>query len=53
MIISTTNTIEGMKIVKHLGYIEAKSSALCWDTRTSARKNLEKKAEELGVKMKM
>lgn len=44
-----TNVIEGMKIVKNLGYIEAKPSALSWDTRKSARKHLEKKAEELGA----
>jgi len=49
MIINTTNTIEGMKIVKNLEYIEAKPSVLSWDTRKSARKNLEKKAEELGA----
>ena len=49
MIIHTTNTIEGMKIVKNLGYIEAKPSALSWDPRKSARKHLEKKAEELGA----
>ena len=49
MIISTTNVIEGMKIVKNLGYIEAKPSALSWNTRKSARKHLEKKAEELGA----
>jgi len=49
MIVSTTDTIEGMKIVKNLGYLEAKPKALSWDTRKSARKNLEKKAEELGA----
>lgn len=49
MIVSTTNAIEGMKIVKNLGYLEAKPKALSWDTRKSARKSLEKKAEELGA----
>ena len=49
MIVSTTNTIEGMKIVKNLGYLEAKPKTLSWDTRKSARKSLEKKAEELGA----
>ena len=47
--ISTTNKIEGMTIVKQLGYIEAKPNALCWNTRKSARMNLERKAEELGA----
>jgi len=49
MIISKTNTIEGMKIVKNLGYIEAKPKTLSWDTRKSARINLEKEAEKLGA----
>ena len=47
--ISTTDTIKGMTIVKYLGYIEAKPSGVCWDPRESARMNLEKKAEELGA----
>lgn len=38
-----------MNIVKELGYVEAKPSMLVWNTRKSARKNLEKKAEELGA----
>ena len=49
MFISSKNTIEGMKIVKNLGYIEAKPKALSWNTRKSARINLEKKAQELGA----
>lgn len=49
MIVHTSNTIEGMKIVKNFGYVEAKPSALSWDPRKSARKHLEKKAEELGA----
>lgn len=49
MIISTTNTIEGMKIIKNFGYVEAKPNAMSWNTRKSARKNLEKKSEELGA----
>jgi len=49
MIMSTTNAIEGITIIKHLGHIEAKPSEFCWDIRESARMNLEKKAEELGA----
>ncbi len=49
MIISTTNIISDMKIVKELGYVEAKPGMLVWDTRKSARENLKKKAEELGA----
>ena len=47
--ISKTDTIEGMTIVKRLGYIEAKPSGASWDPRENARRNLEKKAEELGA----
>ena len=49
MIVSTTNTLEGMKIVKTIGAIDAKSSSLSFDEVKSARKNLEKKAEKLGA----
>ena len=49
MIVSATNTITGMNIVKELGYVEAKPNMLVWNTRKSARKNLEKKVEELGA----
>lgn len=49
MIISSSNTIEGMKIVKNFGYVEAKPNVISWGTRKSARKNLEKKVEELGA----
>ena len=38
-----------MKIVKNFGYVEAKPNVISWDTRKSARKNLEKKVEELGA----
>ena len=49
MIVSTTNTIEGMKIVKTINAIDAKSSMLARSARDSARKNIEKKAEKLGA----
>jgi len=49
MIVSTTNTIEGMKIVKTLGAVEAKSSSFSFNEVKSARKNLEKKAEKMGA----
>jgi len=49
MIVSTTNTIEGMRIIKTIGAVEAKSTSFSLDEITSARKNLEKKAERLGA----
>ncbi len=49
MIVSATNTIEGMKIVKTVDAIDAKSGMLAISARESARKNLEKKAEKLGA----
>lgn len=49
MIVSTTDTIAGMKIVKTINAIEAKSNMLALNARESARKNLEKKAEELSA----
>lgn len=49
MIVSTTNTIEGKKIVKTINAIEAENGFFAANKIDSARKNLEKKAEQLGA----
>lgn len=49
MIVSTTSTIEGMKIVKTIGAIASKSTSFSFDEITSASKNLEREAERLGA----
>jgi len=48
MIISTTNTIEGMKIIKTLGVVDAKSTIFTSNAANSARNNLEAEAEQKG-----
>ncbi len=53
MIVSTTDTIPGKKIVKMLGLVEASSGFLALtlapNPEKDARKKLEKKAEQLGA----
>ena len=49
MIVSTTDTIPGKKIVKMIGAIEARCSHFVLNEAKSAQKNLEKKAEKLGA----
>lgn len=49
MIVSTTDTIAGKKVVKMLGAIDARCSMFVLNEAKSAQKNLEKKAEEMGA----
>ena len=44
-----SDKIEGMKVIKNLGYIEAKPSMLSFNTRKTSKNNLVKNAEELGA----
>lgn len=48
MIMSTTNAIEGMNIIKTLGVVDAKSTMFASNAADSARNNLEAEAEQLG-----
>ena len=48
MIMSTTNTIKGMNIIKTLGVVDAKSTMFASNAADSARNNLEAEAEQLG-----
>ena len=48
MIMSTTNTIKGMNIIKTLGVVDAKSTMFASNAANSARNNLEAEAEQLG-----
>lgn len=48
MIISTTNAIESMNIIKMLGVVDAKSTMFASSAADSARNNLEAEAEHLG-----
>ena len=49
MIVSTTNTIEGMKIAKTINAIEEKSNLFTRNARESARRNLKNEAEKIGA----
>lgn len=49
MIVTTADSIAGKKIVKTLGAIDARCSMFVLNEVKSARKNLEKKAEEMGA----
>lgn len=51
MMVSTTDTIPGYKVVKLLGAIEARNNPLAFtfDMAKNARQYLEKRAEELGA----
>jgi uncharacterized protein YbjQ (UPF0145 family) len=49
MEIVTTETIPGKKIVKSLGATEARCSMFVFNEQESAKKNLAKKATELGA----
>ena len=48
MIMSTTNVIEGMAIVKTLGVVDTKSTMFASNAANSARNNLEAEAEQIG-----
>lgn len=49
MIVSTTDTIAGKKVVKTLGAIDARCSMFVLNEVKSAQKNLEKKADSMGA----
>jgi uncharacterized protein YbjQ (UPF0145 family) len=49
LLISETSSIEGMRIVREIGYIEAKANFFSTNTWRNARENLVKQAEELGA----
>jgi uncharacterized protein YbjQ (UPF0145 family) len=49
MIVSTTDSIAGKKVVQTLGAIDARCSMFVRNEAQSAQKNLEKKAEQMGA----
>ncbi len=49
MIVTTTDTIPGKKIVNVIGAIDARCSRFVLNEAKSAQKNLEKEAEKLGA----
>ena len=49
MIISTTDSIAGKKVVQTLGVIDARCSMFVSNESESAQKNLHKKAEAMGA----
>jgi len=49
MIVSTTDSIAGKKIIQTLGAIDARCSMFVMNEAKSAQKNLEKRAEEMGA----
>jgi uncharacterized protein YbjQ (UPF0145 family) len=49
MIVVTTDTIPGKKIVKVIGVVDARCSMFVLNEVKSAQDNLEKKAEKLGA----
>jgi uncharacterized protein YbjQ (UPF0145 family) len=49
MIISTTDTVPGKKVVKTIGVVEARRSHFVLNKAKSAQKNLEKEAEKIGA----